>query len=156
MLQALVKWMHLLATIAWIGGMFANFFIYMPVITRKLDPPDIGKLMGSVMKRTRVVVYFSASVLILSGVLLVTLRGKESGRLFVGDPWFIYFLGKMLMVLILVLLTVYAFEILAPGAARLAAKGPSPKLQKLQKRQKATAMAGFLIGILILFLSASL
>jgi uncharacterized membrane protein len=156
MLHVLVKWIHLVATIAWIGGMFANFIIYLPAISKQLDPPMAGKLLGSVMKRTRIVVYFSISVFILSGVLLVSMFGEESGRMYVGDIWFIYFLGKMLLFLLLVVLAIYAFEVLAPRTARLAKEGPSPKLQRLQARQRMTALTGFVLGILILALSASL
>ena len=156
MLYLLIKWIHLLAAVAWIGTMFANFFIYIPVISNQLDPPSAGKLIGTVMKRIRVLVYICITLFILAGVLLVSLYGSNMGPIRVGDPWFLYFFGKMLVFLIMVVLAVYAFEVLAPRITRLSAKGPSPILGRLQKRQKIVALIGFILGILIIFVSAAL
>ncbi len=58
-LAVLLKWIHLMATVAWIGGMFTNFFIYIPAIGKTLDAPLAGKLMGAAMKRFRVMVYMA-------------------------------------------------------------------------------------------------
>jgi uncharacterized membrane protein len=152
----LIKWIHLLAAVAWIGTMFANFFIYLPAISRQLDPPAAGKITGNVMKRIRVLVYICISLFVLSGVFLVALHGSNVGPIRVGDPWFLYFFAKMLVFLIMVVLAVYAFEVLAPRIVRLSAKGPSLKLGRLQKRQKIVALIGFVLGILIIFVSAAL
>jgi uncharacterized membrane protein len=156
MLSVLIKWIHLLATVAWIGGMVTNFFIFRPILSKQLDQPALGRVMGSVMQRTRIVVYFAISIFILTGVLMVSMYGKTSGRMYVGDSWFIFFLAKMFLFLILVLLAVYAFEVLTPRVAKLAKEGPSPKLKRAQKNQRITGLATFVIGILILLLSASL
>lgn len=156
MWSIVIKWMHLLATVAWIGGMFASFFIYMPVISKQLDPPAAGKLIAGAMKRTRVMVYFSISVFVLSGVLLVSMHSKMYERMFVGDSWHLYFSGKIFLFLLLVVLSIYSFEILAPRIARLAKEGPSPKLHRLQKRQRISAIISFVVGIVILAVTAAL
>ena len=151
-----MKWVHLLATVAWIGGMVSNFFIFRPVVSKQLDQPTIGRLMGGVMKRTRIVVYLAIGVFILSGVIMVSTYGKTSGRMYVGDSWFIYFFAKMFLFLLLVILAVYTFEYLTPRLARLVPEGPAPRLKRMQKNQKFVGIASFVLGILILFLSASL
>jgi uncharacterized membrane protein len=156
MLSVLIKWIHLLATVAWIGGMVTNFFIFRPILSKQLDQPALGKVMGSVMQRTRIVVYFAISIFILTGVWMVSMYGQTSGRMYVGDSWFIFFLAKMFLFLILVLLAVYTFEVLTPRVAKLTKEGPSPKLKRAQKNQLITGLATFVIGILILLLSASL
>jgi uncharacterized membrane protein len=152
----MIKWVHLVATIAWLGAMFTQFFIFMPVISRQLDPPAAGKLIGAVMRRTRVVVYGAISLFILSGTLLVSMHQKMEGRISVGDSWFLYFFAKMFIFLIMVVMAVVAFEVLSPRAARLAKEGPSQKLARLGKTQRGMAVTGFILGLLILALSASL
>ena len=52
-----------MATVAWIGGMFTNFFIYIPAIGKTLDAPLAGKLMAAAMKRFRIMVDISMAVL---------------------------------------------------------------------------------------------
>ena len=140
-----------MATVAWIGGMFTNFFIYLPVIGKLLDPPTTGKLMGAVMKRFRVLVYISMGLFLLTGILL-----GLTGKLPTEGHWIIIFLIKIGVFAIMVFLAIYAFEILAPKVAKIAANGPSPKLLRIQKSQMSLATIGFIMGIIILALTAAL
>jgi len=146
-----IKWIHLMATVAWIGGMFTNFFIYLPVIGKVLDPPTTGKLMGAVMKRFRVLVYISMGLFLLTGMLL-GFTGEFPSEVL----WTIIFYTKIGVFALMVFLAIYAFEILAPKVAKSAANGPSPELLRIQKSQITLATIGFILGILILALTAAL
>ena len=155
-LSVLLKWIHLMATVAWIGGMFTNFFIYIPAMGKTLDPPLAGKLMSAAMKRFRVMVYISMLVFAISGIIMASLK-LNSGEIFSSRNQMIAILiFKVPLYVIMVILAIYAFEIVAPRLARIAAEGPSPGLLKAQKTQKTLAMAGFIVGVLILALSAAL
>ena len=147
----LIKWVHLMATVAWIGGMFTNVFVYLPAIGKVLDPPTTGKLMGAAMKRFRVLVYISMSLFLLTGML----RGLTS-EFPTENLWTIFFYMKIGVFVLMVILAIYAFEILAPKVAKIAANGPSPELLKIQKSQMSLAMIGFFLGIIILALTAAL
>jgi len=147
----LIKCVHLMATVAWIGGMFTNVFVYLPAIGKVLDPPTTGKLMGAAMKRFRVLVYISMSLFLLTGML----RGLTS-EFPTEKLWTILFYMKIGVFALMVILAIYAFEILAPKVAKIAADGPSPELLKIQKSQMSLAMIGFLLGIIILALTAAL
>lgn len=156
LLSVTLKWIHLIATVAWIGGMFTNFFIYLPSMAKTLEPQVAGRLMGAVMKRFRIMVYVSMAVFLLSGILLgqmdlnpgvsVTARNEVVNILIFKIPLFV----------LMVILAIVAFEVVAPRAARLAAEGPSPGLQKAQRTQKIMAVIGFILGLIILVLSAAL
>lgn len=155
-LMLLLKWIHLVATVAWIGGMFTNFIIYMPVLGKVLDPPSAGKLMGAVMKRFRVMVYISMALFLATGILMGYLH-QGSGESFSSTgQWSMLLIPKVALFIIMVFLAIYAFEILAPRVAKMAAAGPSPGLRKIQRSQKALAVAGFVMGLIILVLSAAL
>ena len=101
-------------------------------------------------------VYVSMAVFLLSGILLgqmdlnpgvsVTARNEVVNILIFKIPLFV----------LMVILAIVAFEIVAPRAARLAAEGPSPGLQKVQRTQKIMAVIGFILGLIILVLSAAL
>ena len=147
----LIKWVHLMATVAWIGGMFTNVFVYLPAIGKVLDPPTTGKLMGAAMKRFRVLVYISMSLFLLTGML----RGLTS-EFPTENLWTILFYMKIGVFALMVILAIYAFEILAPKVAKIAADGPSPELLRIRKSQMSLAMIGFLLGIIILALTAAL
>jgi uncharacterized membrane protein len=87
---------------------------------------------------------------------MVSMHQKVEGRISVGDNWFLYLFAKLFLFLVMVIMAVVAFEVLSPRAARLAKEGPSEKLLRLGKTQRAMAMTGFILGLLILALSASL
>ena len=140
-----------MATVAWIGGMFTNFFIYLPVTGKVLDPPTAGKLLGAAMKRFRVLVYISMGLLLLTGILRGFISEFPSESL-----WTIIFFTKIGVFVIMVFLAIYAFEILAPKVTKLAANGPSPELLRIQKSQMSLAITGFILGIIILALTAAL
>ena len=152
----LIKWVHLVATAAWIGGMLTNFFVYLPVIGKELDPPATGKLMGAVMKRFKGLVYISIGLFILTGITLGFIHGGSNEPAPFGDSWVFILFIKIVVFTVMVVMVIYSFEILAPRVARVAAKGPSPKLRRIQKSQRSLAMAGFIMGIIILALSAAL
>lgn len=155
-LSLLLKWIHLMATVAWIGGMFTNFFIYIPAMGKTLDPPVAGKLMGAAMKRFRVMVYTSIVVFAISGILLAYLHLDSAQAVSFKNQVVAILIFKVPLYVIMVILAIFAFEVIAPRVARIAAEGPSQKLLKAQKTQKTLAMAGFVLGVLILAISTAL
>lgn len=151
-----IKWIHLVATAAWIGGMIANMIIFLPAVRKHLDPGISVKLVGAVMSRFKILVYGCMAVFVLSGVLLVTMHGTAVGPMRVGDPWFLWFFLKLTLFVVMVFLAVYSFEVLAPAVGRVAAEGPSGKLKRMQRRQGIMALTGFVLGLLILLISSIL
>lgn len=147
------NWLHLLATVVWIGGMSTNLLILFPSLKEGLEPPAVGRLMGIVMKRFRSLVYASMCILAVSGVVMNLLNTNYLGLLQFGNLWSVLTLIKHIFTLVLVVLAVYAFEGLGPKVAKAAAKGPFPELGRLQKKQMTLAVTGFTLGLAILLLT---
>jgi hypothetical protein len=63
---------------------------------------------------------------------------------------------KHVLIIIIVVLVIYAFEGLARKVSRLAAKGPSPELARLQKKQIMFSYIGLVLAIIILLLTGIL
>ena len=150
----MLKWIHLLATVAWIGGMFTNFFIYIPSLGKTLEPPIAGRLMAAVMKRFRILVYISMGVFLVTGILMASLHLDSGAMQSARNQMVTILIFKVPLYILMVILAIAAFEFVAPRVARLAAEGPSPRLQRAQRTQKILAMAGFVLGVLILAFSA--
>ncbi|MGB8781090.1 MAG: CopD family protein [Candidatus Bathyarchaeia archaeon] len=150
---SILNFLHLLATVVWVGGMATNILVTLPSTREVLEPAVFGRFIGAIMKRFRLIAYVSIITLLVCGVLLTLVNEN-----FVGGPfdnaWSQLILAKHLFVAALVLLTVYSFEVLAPKVAKLAAKGPSPELLKTQKLQLRLASTGFVLGLVILMLIA--
>lgn len=155
-LPVLLKWIHLMATVAWIGGMFTNFFIYIPSVGKTLDAPVAGKLMAVVMKRFRILVYVSMTVFLITGIIMGAIHLESSAILSNKNQMVAILIFKVPLYILMVILAIVAFELVAPRVARLAKDGPSQKLQRAQRNQKILAFTGFLLGMLVIALSAML
>lgn len=148
-----VNWLHLIATVFWIGAASTNILILLPSMKAVLEPPVMGKLMGAVMKRFRTIVYISMVILGVTGIAMNLLNKNYLGLMQFGNTWSMITLIKHVVTAALVILVFYAFETLAPKVSRLAAKGPSPELAHLQKKQISLAVTGLVLGIVILLLT---
>lgn len=155
-LAFILRAVHLFATLAWIGGMITNFFIYVPAIRKVLDPAGAGKLMFVVMNRFKIMVYISIGLLLLTGMISSYIHFTSTETIAVTGSWNTLLVIKLSLFALMSILAVYAFEFLAPRVSATAVKGPSPELQRLQKTQMIMALLGFIMGIAIVILSAAL
>ncbi len=150
---SILNWFHLIATVVWIGGIGTNLLVLMPPMRETLEPPMMGKLMGAVMRRFRRLVYACIFVLGVTGVLMNLLDENYLGLMKLGNLWSQIALFKHIFTAALIFLAVYAFEGLGPKVSRLAVKGPSPELARLQRLQIKLATTGLIMGIIILLLT---
>ena len=152
-LVSIIKFLHLFATVAWFGATTTNAFILLPSAREALEPPIAGKLMGAVMKRLRVLVYISMGVLIITGIAITRISEDYVGFIQFKDLWSTITSIKHIFIIIIVVLVIYAFEGLGRKVSRLAAKGPSPELVRLQKKQVIFSYIGLVLAIIILLLT---
>ena len=153
-LQTILDFFHVMATIAWIGGMFFNFLVVIPTVARVLNTATAGKFMGTMLKRVRVIVYTSLLILFVTGIPMKIASEYYLGIINFENNWEIVGFIKHVFVGLLALLAVINFEFLSPRIARLAVAGPSPQLLALRKKQMLTGVVSFLFGIIIIFLSS--
>lgn len=152
--KTLIDWLHILATVTWIGGMFTNFVILRPAMGKALSAAEAGKLTAVLMKKFRIVVYVSIVVLGVTGIPLKIINENYISIINFENSWEIISFIKHLCYGIMVLLALYSFEILSPRLMKEAAKGPSPQLQQLQKKQAAAGILAFLTAMVVLVLSS--
>ena len=155
-LTSLINFLHLFATVAWFGAMTTNAFILLPSAREALEPPIAGKLMGAVMKRFRVLVYTSIGVLIVTGIGMTRINPRGLGFMEFDNLWSTILSIKHILTIIIVVLVIYAFEGLGRKVSRLAAKGPSPELARLQKKQVIFSYIGLVLALIILLLTGIL
>ncbi|NQU34763.1 MAG: DUF4149 domain-containing protein [Bacteroidetes bacterium] len=153
-LQIAFDFIHLMATIAWIGGMFFNFLVVMPTVNKVLDPATTGKFMQVLYKRVRIIVYVSLLLLFVTGIPMKIASEYYVAIINFDNNWEIAGFIKHVFVGLLALMAIYNFEILMPKVSKLAMQEPSPILMTLKKRQMKFGAISFLFGIIIIFLSA--
>lgn len=151
---SVVNWFHLVATVVWIGGIILSVTAISSAAKQSLEPPAMGRFMSSFMKRFRTMIYVSIALLVVTGVFMMFYNKSYAGGMDMGNLWVLLVVVKHVFVIVLIILGVYMLEGIYPKIERLGAKGPSPKMAKLQKLQMRIGVTNMVLGLIILALTA--
>lgn len=141
---AISYWLHLIATVIWIGGITFILFVAIPSAKQILGA-EAGKLMGEISKRFTPLVNYSIILLIVTGVALADFMNREF-----WNSWTLVLTVKHVLVLGMVAVHFYRGLILAP---RIARTEPASAKASLQKLSLNLVKVNFYLGLLVLFLS---
>jgi putative copper resistance protein D len=91
----LIMWFHLLAAIAWIGGMLFQWLVLNPVLDKFFPDPEGEKIRVRVGERFRTIRWIALLTLLGTGVFNLIHEGN-SARL--DSEWGVYLSVKLLLV----------------------------------------------------------
>lgn len=111
-------WAHVMAAVAWVGGMLFLSLVLAPLVRRRTAVPELAALFRSAARRFRFVVWAAVAVLVSSGPILLPQRGLS-----ILDPagWPPILRVKVGLVALLVGLTVTHDLALGPRVGEIAA-----------------------------------
>ena len=143
------NFLHLLATVSWIGGIIFINIVLFPSQTA-IEPSQRGKLFGAVVKRFTVVVWISVIVLLLTG-----LYKTPSSMLFNPVSRFGFWLTvKHIAILLMIINGILLTFVISPKMRKLSpqpGEQPLTEFIKAQKNIGTIALANMILGIIILF-----
>jgi copper resistance protein D len=116
MFSLLVIWLHILAAVAWIGGMMFLSFVLVPVLKRDGMLAQRIVPFRAIAHRFRATVWGSVSILLGTGVVLVGQRGIALGDV---ASWPRILLVKLSLVLLLLILTLLHDVVIGPRVSQI-------------------------------------
>ena len=150
-------WLHMLATLAWIGGLAAVVFLLVPT-ARQLDAERQALLLENAQRRLDPVGWFSLVLLIGTGLVQMSASPKYEGFLAVGNPWAVAILLKHLvffgMMGISSYLTWFSLPELNRAALRQSLGKDAPEMTGIQRRNLFLLKLNLLLGLVVLALTA--
>ena len=149
-LANVADFLHLLATVAWIGGMLFMKLVLIPAMAA-IDPPQRGRLMGGVAKRFTMVAWTSTAVLLVTGFMKTPSQVLFDGSTTYGT---LLAVKHALIVLMIVVGLVITFFV-APRLRALApapGQAPSPALAAAAKNLDALSAINTILGLAVLAL----
>lgn len=151
---ALVYWLHLLATVTWIGGIVAISILVLPAARKSLGPPDQLAFLEAMQKRLEPLAWFSLGLLIATGLFQLSANSHYNGFFDISTQWSLAILVKHGLVGVMVAVSaVQTWEVL-PAIRRTLMrreKGASEEeIVCLQKREEHLLRINFILSILIL------
>jgi uncharacterized membrane protein len=147
-LQTVIDFLHLLATVAWIGGAVYMNLVLMPSLNA-IEPPARGKLMAAASKRFTIIAWSSIIVLAITGYLKT-----PAGMLFnTTETYGMTLTVKHVLFLTMIALASLIMLVVVPRMNALAPKPgekPSPGFLKAQTLLPRLSVTATILGIVVL------
>lgn len=143
------NFLHLLATVSWIGGMiFVNFVLFPS--QKAIDPAQRGKLFGAVIKRFTIVVWVSIIILLLTGLY------KTPSQMLINPQgnFGLWLTVKHIVIILMITFGIVVTFFVGPKLGKLAPKPgeqPSPEFIYAQRMMRTLALTNMILGIIVLF-----
>jgi uncharacterized membrane protein len=102
---ALIYWLHMLATVVWVGSLAAISFLVLPAMKRTLNPETQLVFIEAMQKRLEPIAWFSIALLILTGLFQMSLNSHYDGFLSTSTQWSLAILTKHILGMIMVVVS---------------------------------------------------
>jgi uncharacterized membrane protein len=155
---ALMYWLHMLATVVWVGSLAAISFLVLPAMKRTLNPETQLVFIEAMQKRLEPIAWFSISLLILTGLFQMSLNPHYDGFLATSTQWSLAILTKHILGMIMVVVSAIQTWEVIPAIRRgilLSKKHNNvEELDSLRRREITLLRINFGLSILILAATA--
>jgi len=154
---AVIFWLHMLATVTWIGSLAAINLLMLPASTRTLKLVDQLSFITALQKRLEPLAWFCMGLLLVTGLFQMSANPHYDGFLSTSTQWSLAILIKHgFGVVMAVVSAVQTWEVL-PAIQRTLMRKESAKaeeLAKLQKRETLLLRMNLVLSALILAATA--
>jgi len=149
-------WLHMLATVVWIGTLAALALVVIPSARRALDAPAFAAFLGSLQKRTDPLGWFCLAVLTGTGLFQMSASPNYQGFLVITNPWGMAILVKHLTFGLMIAASVYMTWFLLPELRRNALRQSQGQTinPALERRSILLLNLNLILAVFILALTA--
>src|SRR5512147_1706399 len=155
---ALTFWLHLLATVTWVGSLAGISFLVLPAMQRALDADTQLIFIEALQKRLEPIAWFSMSLLMLTGLFQMSVNPHYNGFLSASTQWSLAILIKHLLGIVLVVVSAIQTWEVIPAIRRAILKSRksdnAQELNALRKREILLLRVNFGLSTLILLATA--
>jgi len=155
---ALTFWLHLLATVTWVGSLAGVSFLVLPAMKRALNPETQLVFIEAMQKRLEPIAWFSMSLLLVTGLFQMSVNPHYDGFLSTSTQWSLAILTKHLLGIIMVVVSAIQTWEVIPAIRRAILKSRksqnAEELDALRRREILLLRMNFGLSILILLATA--
>ncbi|MBI5964454.1 MAG: CopD family protein [Chloroflexi bacterium] len=155
--MAIIYWLHMLATVTWIGSLAAINLLVLPASHRTLKLADQLGFITALQKRLEPLAWFCMGLLLATGLFQLSANPHYDGFLSISTQWSLAILVKhSLAVVMVVVSAIQTWEVL-PSIHRTLMRKETAKaedLAKLQRREIILLRINLILSALILAATA--
>lgn len=152
-------WVHMAATVAWIGGLFFQAFVLNPILSNSHQPELWEDVLRGMRRRFEPIAWLSLGALAVTGLIQMEANSHYQGFLTVGNLWAQAILLKHISIALMVAAAAYQTWFLQPRLERallLRAKRPdaSTPYEGSVESQARLTQANVVLSLIVLALTA--
>jgi uncharacterized membrane protein len=155
----LAYWLHMVATVVWIGGLAALVLLVFPTAQRSMSHQQFTTFLESVQKRLDPLAWFSLAVLIATGMFQMSANPNYKGFLAFDNTWAVSILVKHVLFFGIIALAAYQTWWLMPAFRRELLRTSNPNTVTAQGSQgtpkKIIWLTRINLGLAVLVLLAT-
>jgi uncharacterized membrane protein len=153
---AFIFWLHLLATVAWIGCIISISILILPAAGKTLKPADQLALIEAMQKRLEPIAWFCMSVLLLTGLFQMSVNPHYDGFLSASTQWSLSILVKHILGIFMVVASaIQTWEVIPAIRRMLMNKKKADEEQILSLQKKEVLLIRINLGLSLLILLAT-
>jgi uncharacterized membrane protein len=158
-LLALIYWLHMLATVVWVGSLASLALLVVPTARRVLDSGQQATFLGQAHTRLQNLSWFSLGLLTVTGLFQMSSNPNYQGFLAIANPWAVAILSKHVLIAVMVLVNLYLTFMLAPARQRAEMRHTKGLdvgrlLVGLVRREQTLLWVNLALSLLVLALTA--
>ncbi len=154
-------WLHMLATVLWIGGLTAVSLLLIPVLQKKGETDNTTEQAAMLTRLQRgldPLAWFSLLLLIATGLVQMSASPQYEGFLAVTNRWSLAILLKHIVFFSMIGVSAYLtwgnLPALQRAVLRQSRGKESPELAALQRKNVLLLRANLLLAVIVLALTA--
>jgi uncharacterized membrane protein len=155
---SIAYWLHMLATVVWIGSLASLALVVLPAAQRSIDNRSFALFLEALQRRMDPLGWFCMAVLAGTGMFQMSANQNYHGFLSIDNPWSTAILFKHSVYLLMILISAYLTWGMLPqirrAAMRLSQGKDVPEMERLQRRSIWLLRVNLLLAVVVLALTA--
>jgi len=168
---SLTYWLHMVATVVWLGGLAALSILVLPSAQSSLESDAYSRLLEAIQRRLDPLGWLCLAVMVGTGLFQMSANPNYQGFLAINNRWAVAILTKHLVFFAMTGLSAYLTWGVLPALRRAAlrqlrdarqtadenqmhANTANAELQRLKSREALLLRLNLFLGVIILALTA--
>jgi uncharacterized membrane protein len=153
-----VYWLHMTATVVWIGSITGLVLLVSPAATRRLDSHEQFELFDGMQPRLESLSWFCLFLIVASGLFQMSVNRNYHGLVGLENTWEVAIVTKIGLVIALAGVALWVSWGLNPAIQRAKIRyrktGDTTEMDALRRRERRLLAAQVVVALLILLVTA--
>ncbi len=157
---SLSYWIHMFATVIWLGGLISTTFVILPILHQKMNGTDKEKILDDLQQYLNPVGWFCLIILTATGMFQMSAHPSYQGFLAIDNDWAVALFVKHIVIVFMVIAMGYLTWFVIPGLKRIALKlklgkeVDPPEVLRYRKQEKIILWTNSILAIIVLIFTA--